>query len=118
MEDTEITNSGKKEKSEKLVKPFNSEEFRVKFRAVFALISFILGMVFICFAVFSKTAQTSEFTGTIIGFICGTMITLILTYYFGNADNQPPVPPVENPLIDSSIMPVRPSNYYADKMMK
>ena len=67
---------------------FNPDKFRVIFRAVFALIAFIVGMIFITFAVFSKTAAESEFTGPVIGFILGTMITLILTYYFGSADGM------------------------------
>jgi len=67
---------------------FNPEEFRVKFRAFFAVISFLAGMTFLIFAVFSKQAMMSKFTGPIVGFISGTMITLILTYYFGSSDQS------------------------------
>lgn len=87
----------------KVVKEFNPERFRVIFRAVFALISFLVGMIFITFAVFSKTAAESEFTGPVIGFICGTLITLILTYYYGSADGS--VPESKPPIVPKPTIP-------------
>jgi len=78
---------------------FQSEEFRVKFRAFFAVLSFLVGMAFIMLACFSETVVKSEFTGPVIGFVSGNLLTLILTYYYGSSDDISHVP--ETPIKDT-----------------
>lgn len=84
-----------------MVKKFNAEEFRVKFRAFFALLCFVGGMAFLFCAVFSETAAKSEYAGTIVGFIAGTLLTLVLTFYFGSSDNSQSetAPPADSDLL-------------------
>lgn len=81
------------ETDKKQKKEFNAEEFRVKFRAFFSVLAFLVGMAFLSISVFSKTAADSEFIGPIVGFISGTLLTLIMTYYFGSSDGQVNLPP-------------------------
>ena len=74
-------------------KEFNPEEFRVKFRACLAVLGFVAAVIFLFVAVLSKDAQTSKYTGTILGFLTGTLVTLVFTYYFGSSDQAPAPPP-------------------------
>ena len=73
---------------------FNPEEFRIKFKAFLAVLAFIAAMVFLLVAMINTAAQTSKYTGTIIGFVTGTLITLIFSYYFGSSE---PIQPISNP---------------------
>ena len=77
----------------KVGKEFDAEKFRVIFRACFAVLGFLCAVVFLFVAVLSKDAQTSKYTGTILGFMTGTLVTLVFTYYFGSSDQSPPPPP-------------------------
>ena len=74
-------------------KEFNPEEFRVKFRAFFAVLGFLSAVLFLFVSVLSETASASKYTGTILGFMTGTLVTLVFTYYFGNSDRPDPKPP-------------------------
>lgn len=73
-------------------KQFSPEEFKMKFRAFIAVLAVLIGSLFMAFALFSETASKSEHTGTILGFLMGTMLTLVLTYYFGSSDTAPDEP--------------------------
>ena len=82
----------------KLKNGFNQDEFKVKFRAFFALIAFCAGMGFLYLVVLNKTASESRFTEYIVGFLTGSLLSLILAYYFGNselAEKATPVKPIE-----------------------
>lgn len=72
---------------------FNAEKFRVIFKAIFAVLGFAAAIAFLFTAVLSEAAAQSKYTGTILGFMTGTLITLVFTYYFGNSDTSPPPPP-------------------------
>lgn len=73
-------------------KQFSPDEFKMKFRAFMAVLAVLIGSFFMGIALFSKTASESEHTGTILGFLMGTMLTLVLTYYFGSSDTAPDEP--------------------------
>lgn len=73
-------------KSLKVKGEFNPEEFRIKFKAFLAVLAFVAAVVFLLVAMINTAAQTSKYTGTIIGFVTGTLITLIFSYYFGNSE--------------------------------
>lgn len=73
---------------------FNPEAFRIKFKAFLAVLAFLAAIMFLLVAMINPEAQTSKYTGTIIGFVTGTLITLIFSYYFGNSEpiKQEPTP--------------------------
>ena len=77
---------------------FNQDEFKVKFRAFFALFAFCAGMGFLFLVVLNQRASESRFTEYIVGFLTGSLLSLILAYYFGNselAEKATPVKPIE-----------------------
>ena len=78
----------------KVKNKFDPEEFRVKFRAFFAVLGFLAAVAFLFTSVLNTEAQASKYTGTIIGFMTGTLVTLVFTFYFGSSD-KPEYPPPE-----------------------
>ena len=74
---------------------FNENAFRVKFRAFLAVIGFLSAIGFMFTAVLNPIAQKSEFTGIVLGFMTGTLLTLVFTYYFGNSESAKPPEPIE-----------------------
>lgn len=84
---------------------FNPEEFRIKFKAFLAVMAFIAAVVFLLVAMINTAAQTSKYTGTIIGFVTGTLITLIFSYYFGNSE---PIKPEQFPTHSGGLPPLIP----------
>jgi hypothetical protein len=70
----------------------------MKFRAGFAILAFVVAMIIIMIAMMSSTAQASEYTGTIIGFITGSLVTLILSFYFGSSEGSDQTPGAKPPI--------------------
>ena len=102
---------------------FNPEEFRIKFKAFLAVLAFIVAMVFLLVAMINTAAQTSKYTGTIIGFVTGTLITLIFSYYFGSSEpikmETAPIHPKELPPIPDPAfsIPASPNKPFKDHLM-
>jgi len=84
---------------------FNEHAFRVKFRAFFAVLGFLFAMGFVFVAVLSEEAQGSKFTGTILGFMTGTLVTLIFTYYFGSSESPGQTPTEQTPKVEPEPEP-------------
>lgn len=85
-------------------KEFDPVAFRMKFRAVLAILAFLAAVAICCLAMFSEVAAKSEFTGPIIGFLLGTLVSTIITFYYGNAEstnteNQFELPPSNYPTV-------------------
>lgn len=79
----------------KAQKVFNPEEFKVKYRAFLSFVAFVAGMIFLFVVVLNDAAQTSKYGEYIIGWMTGTLMTLVFTFYFGSSDNGGPTR--ENP---------------------
>jgi len=89
---------------------FNPDEFRIKFKAFLAVLAFITAACFLMTAMINTAAQTSKYTGTIIGFVTGTLITLIFSYYFGNSE---PIKPEPFPIHSGGLPPLIPDPAFA-----
>lgn len=78
-----------KVKFEKVPKgPFSAEEFRVKFRAFFAVGAFIMVFLFMFVAILSETAQAAKFTEFLLGFLTASLLAVIINYYYGSSESS------------------------------
>lgn len=59
------------------------ELFRVYFRALLSTVALIGAFVFLYGACFNDPGEMTEHTGTVVGFITGSVVTIIISYYFG-----------------------------------
>ncbi len=73
---------------EKTKKPFNPMEFKIKSRFFLAIICIVGAFAMMAFAMFNETAAASKYTGTIVGFLTGSVFMGILTYFFDGNQNQ------------------------------
>lgn len=84
-------------------KPFDPIEFRSKFRAFFASLSFMSIMALIFCAVFFEPVD-KDLLKPIISFLLGSLLTVVITFYFDGNENQGgAIPPV-------NVKPEKPTN--------
>lgn len=65
---------------------FDPAAFRMKFKAFFACLMFLVAIAFISMALFTEIGQKAKEAGPIVGFLTGTLLTAIVAYYFTNTD--------------------------------
>ena len=105
---------------------FNPEEFRVKFRAFLSTLAFAASIVFLFVMVLNGTASSSKYGEYIIGWMTGTLITLIFTFYFGSSDGsnlkmplpQDPEPSLQSAQSAQSVLPATQSPKLSNKVPK
>ena len=79
------------------VKEFDREAYRVKFRSVFALMAFLLGMGLLYAVIFYEPAGNSKLAEYIVGFITGSMLSSVIGFYFGATDKKETIVNPTNP---------------------
>lgn len=63
--------------------------FNKRFSAYFAAISVLLGFAYLFLVTFIPIPQANQrFADIILGFLMGTVISTILTYYFGSSKSS------------------------------
>ena len=67
---------------------FNENEFRIKFRAVFAVIIFIAVFAFLFVSVLFESVAKVEYVQLIIGFITGSLLSALIGFYYGDAESK------------------------------
>ena len=75
----------------KINKPFEPEQFRIKFRAFFAVVIFIAVFLFLFVAILNSTAQAAKYTEFLLGFLTASLLAVIINFYYGSGDGMAPV---------------------------
>lgn len=72
------------------MKPFNTEKFRVMFRAVYSVLVSVWAGAYLWQVTFSPAKEVSKHAEFIIGFILGTLIATVVGFYYGGNDAKTP----------------------------
>lgn len=69
-------------------KEFDTEQFRIKFRAFFAVIIFIAVFIFLFVSILSTSAQSAKYTEFLLGFLTASLLAVIINFYYGSGDGM------------------------------
>ena len=70
------------------MKIFNPVEFKMKFRAFFATLAFVLVMALIFCVAFFEPVADHEIIKYALSFLLGSLLTAVITFYFDGNETQ------------------------------